>query len=342
MIATPASLYDDAKVEDSPPRPFYNEKNTIRRMNMKLKEWITEWLTTYVKPTAKTRTYQRYSEIVYKQIIPKLGEYDLADLTTGVLQRYINELLESGNKRTGGGLSPSSVATIVCVLQNCLRTAFNLGYSVIYAADKLKRPKPVMREVVCFSTVEQKKIEQAVICGKKNKLFGILLCLYTGLRIGELLALRWSDIDMAKGLLTISRSCHDGKGKDGGFIRIEESPKTVSSCRTIPLPKGLLPYIKEVKAKTQSRYVVSSGEKPISVRSYQRTFEILLRKLGIPHKGFHALRHTFATRALEFGMDVKTLSEILGHKSATVTLNRYVHSLMEHKRDMMNRIFKGI
>ena len=80
---------------------------------MKLKEWITEWLTTYVKPTAKTRTYQRYSEIVYKQIIPKLGEYDLADLTTGVLQRYINELLESGNKRTGGGLSPSSVGTIV-------------------------------------------------------------------------------------------------------------------------------------------------------------------------------------------------------------------------------------
>ena len=144
---------------------------------MKLKEWITEWLTTFVKPTAKTRTYQRYWEIVYKQIIPKLGEYDLADLTTSVLQRYINELLESGNKRTGGGLSPSSVATTVCVLQNCLRTAFNLGYSSVYTADKLKRPKPEVREVSCFSSAEQKKIEQAVLSSKKNKLFGILLCL---------------------------------------------------------------------------------------------------------------------------------------------------------------------
>ena len=309
---------------------------------MKLKEWITEWLTTYVKPTAKTRTYQRYSEIVYKQVMPILGEYDLADLTPRILQRYINELLESGNKRTGGGLSPSSVGTIVCVLQNCLRTAFNLGYSPSYSADRLKRPKPAMHEVSCFSMTEQKKIEQSVIGSKKNKLFGILLCLYTGLRIGELLALKWADIDMAKGLLTVSRSCHDGKDKDGKFVRIEETPKTTSSCRTIPLPKGLLPYIKDAKAKTQSEYVVSSGEKPISVRSYQRTFEILLQKLGISHKGFHALRHTFATRALEFGMDVKTLSEILGHKSATVTLNRYVHSLMEHKRDMMNKIFKGL
>lgn len=309
---------------------------------MKLKEWITEWLTTFVKPTAKTRTYQRYSEIVYKQVIPKLGEYDLADLTTSVLQRYINELLEIGNKRTGGGLSPSSVATIVCVLQNCLRTAFNLGYSSVYTADKLKRPKPAVREVSCFSSPEQKKIEQAVIGSKKNKLFGILLCLYTGLRIGELLALKWSDIDMSKGLLTVARSCHDGKDMDGTFKRFEETPKTSSSRRMIPLPKGLLPYIKEAKTKSRSEYVVSSGEKPISVRSYQRTFEILLRKLEIPHKGFHALRHTFATRALEYGMDVKTLSEILGHKSATVTLNRYVHSLMEHKRDMMNRIFKGL
>ena len=309
---------------------------------MKLKVWITEWLTTFVKPTAKTRTYQRYSEIVYKQVIPKLGEYDLADLTTSVLQRYINELLETGNKRTGGGLSPSSVATIVCVLQNCLRTAFNLGYSPAYTADRLKRPKPAMREVSCFSTTEQKKIEQAVLGSKKNKFFGILLCLYTGLRIGELLALKWSDMDLSKGVLTVCRSCHDGKGADGMFVRFEESPKTTSSCRTIPLPKGLLPYIKDAKSKSRSEYVVSSVEKPISVRSYQRTFEILLRKLDISHKGFHSLRHTFATRALEFGMDVKTLSEILGHKSATVTLNRYVHSLLEHKRDMMNRIFKGL
>lgn len=94
--------------------------------------------------------------------------------------------------------------------------------------------------------------------------------------------------------------------------------------------------------ENHSEYVVSNGEKCISIRGYQRMFERLLNRLGIEHKGFHALRHTFATRALECGMDVKTLSEILGHKNAAITLNRYVHSLLEHKQDMMNKIGKSL
>ena len=124
------------------------------------------------------------------------------------------------------------------------------------------------------------------------------------------------------------------------YIRVEESPKTSSSRRVIPLPKQLLPLIKDAKKKSSSEYIVSKDNKPLSVRSYQRSFALLQRKLKIPHKGFHSLRHTFATRALECGMDVKTLSEILGHKSPTVTLNRYVHSLMEHKKEMMNKLGK--
>ena len=163
----------------------------------------------------------------------------------------------------------------------------------------------------------------------------ILLCLYSGLRIGELIALRWSDIDFTKGLLTVSKSCHDSKN---GLI-IDE-PKTATSRRVIPLPKQLLPILKSIKKKSDSPFVVSANGKPVSVRSYQRSFELLLKRLNIPHKGFHSLRHTFATRALECGMDVKTLSEILGHKNPTVTLNRYAHSLIEHKADMMNRLGK--
>lgn len=192
----------------------------------------------------------------------------------------------------------------------------------------------------CFSIQEQKKIEQAVLNSKKDKMFGVMLCLYTGLRVGELLALKWTDFDLQKGHLSVSRSCHNGKGKDGKYIRIEDTPKTSSSRRIIPLPKQLLPIIKEFKKKSNSEYVVSCNDKLLSVRSYQRSFDLLQRKLGITHRGFHSLRHTFATRALECGMDVKTLSEILGHKSPTVTLNRYVHSLMEHKQNMMNRLGK--
>ena len=214
------------------------------------------------------------------------------------------------------------------VIQNSLRTAHLIGLTAEYIADKLKRPKLKEKTVECFTLAEQKQIEQAVMGGKKDKLYGILLCLYGGLRIGELIALQWSDIDFAKGMLTVSKSCHDGKG----WLIIDE-PKTVTSRRMIPLPKQLLPVLKGVKKKSDSPFVVSANGKSVSVRSYQRSFELLLKKLNIPHKGFHSLRHTFATRALECGMDVKTLSEILGHKNPTVTLNRYAHSLMEHKQD---------
>lgn len=96
--------------------------------------------------------------------------------------------------------------------------------------------------------------------------------------------------------------------------------------------------LKEMKKKSKCEFVIAEGEKFVFMRSYQRTFELLLKKLKIPHKGFHSLRHTFATRALECGMDVKTLSEILGHKNPTITLNRYVHSLWEHKKEMMNKL----
>ena len=172
-------------------------------------------------------------------------------------------------------------------------------------------------------------------------MFGVVLCLYTGLRIGELLALEWSDIDFQKGIISVSKSCHDGKDENGKFARITDTPKTETSEREIPFPKQLIPYLRNLKKDSKSVYVVASdSDKLISVRAYQRSFELFLKRIHIPHKGFHSLRHTFATRALECGMDVKTLSEILGHKNANVTLNRYVHSLMEHKREMMNRLGK--
>ena len=204
-----------------------------------------------------------------------------------------------------------------------------------YTADKLKRPKLKEKPVACFTFAEQKRIEQAILNGKKDKLYGIILCLYSGLRIGELIALQWNDIDFAKGILTVSKSCHDSK--DGLII---DEPKTATSRRVIPLPRQLLPILKGIKKKSDSPFVVSANGKPVPVRSYQRSFELLLKKLKIPHKGFHSLRHTFTTRAIECGMDIKTLSEILGHKNPSVTLNRYAHSLMEHKADMMNKLGK--
>ena len=302
---------------------------------MKYIDWLNSWLENYVRPSVKVRTYERYRLIIEQHIKDKIGDMEPDSLSPLVLQRFITELLQNGNRRTGKGLSANSVNAVISVIQSSLKTAHLLGLTKEYTADKLKRPKLTERPVECFTLAEQKRIERAILTGGKDKQYGIVLCLYSGLRIGELMALLWSDIDFAKGILTVSKSCHDGK--DGLVI---DEPKTATSRRVIPLPKQLLPLLKSIKKRSASPFVVSANGKPVSVRSYQRSFELLLKKLKIPHKGFHSLRHTFATRALECGMDVKTLSEILGHKNPTVTLNRYAHSLMEHKAEMMNKLGK--
>lgn len=302
---------------------------------MLYKEWLSEWLENYVKTSVKERTYAKYADIVRIRLIPALGEYELDELTPLIMQRYITELLHHGNLNTGGGLSANTVKLIIAVVQSSMVTAHSVGLTDEYKMDKIKRPRVQEKQITCFSPSEQKMIEQAVLIDKRSKMIGILICLYTGLRVGELLALEWTDIDFIKNELLVNKTCHD-KGKS----RVTTTPKTISSVRIIPIPKQLVPILKQHKKQCKSQYVISENGTYISIRSYQRSFELLLKRLGIPHQGFHSLRHTFATRALECGMDVKTLSEILGHKNATVTLNRYAHSLMDHKRDMMNRLGK--
>lgn len=302
---------------------------------MKYIEWLNIWLNNYIKPSAKECTYIRYEQLIRTHITPKLGDMDINELTPIVLQSFVTELLNNGNLKTGKELSANTVNAIISVLQNSLRTAHLLGYNKDYTANMIKRPKLKERKIECFTLAEQKKIESAALNSKKTKMFGIVLCLYTGLRVGELIALQWKDIDLQKGLLTVSRSCHD---TTGGIVFDE--PKTATSRRVIPLPKQLLQKLKSIKKSSNSDFVVSVDGNAVSVRSYQRSFELLLKRQNIIHRGFHSLRHTFATRALECGMDVKTLSEILGHKNPTVTLNRYAHSLLEHKAAMMNRLGK--
>ena len=306
---------------------------------MKYTEWFNIWLENYIKPSSKQRTYEQYCKIAKIHILPQIGSYELTELTPFVLQKFVTDLTVNGNKHTGKGLSPNFVKTIISVVQNSLKTAHLVGYLPEYTANKIKRPKIVEKQVDCFTLAEQKKIETAVLSAKKDKYKGIVLCLYTGLRIGELLALSWEDIDFEKGILTVSKTCRDGN-INGKHVRISDTPKTENSRRQIPLSKTILKMLKEMKKRSKCEFVIADENKPVFVRTYQRMFELLLKKLHIPHKGFHSLRHTFATRALECGMDVKSLSEILGHKNATITLNRYAHSLWEHKSEMMNKLGK--
>lgn len=309
---------------------------------MLYKTWLQDWLNNYVKLTTKHRTVLRYTEIIDNHLVPAIGQYELSDLSPIILQKYISELLEKGNLKTGGGLATSSVNSIITVIQSSLFMAFNLGFISTNMGEKLKRPKQIEKQVECFSIEEQRKIEKAVLSDKREYMFGVFLCLYSGLRIGELLALEWGDIDFKNKTLSVSKTCYEGKNKNGMFGRIIDNPKTLSSCRVIPIPRQIIPLLKSIKQKSNAKFVIAKGTVVLSVRTYQRNFAALLKRLQIPHRGFHALRHTFATRAIECGMDVKTLSEILGHKNPTVTLNRYTHSLLRHKKDMMNKLGEQI
>lgn len=307
---------------------------------MKYKDWLQEWLELYEKESVKARTYRQYEYVIHQRLIPALGDYEMEELTPIVLQRYIVELSRKGNTRTGQGLAPNSVNSIILVLQSSLSMAYVLGLTKEIHVDKIKRPKSGEKTIESFTKEEQKRIEKAVLDDKRDKMFGVILCLYTGLRIGELLGLEWTDIDFAKAELSVTKTCYDSQDDKGKSCRMVGTPKTESSKRTIPIPKQIIPYLRAIKKRSTSKYVVGDGNKIITVRSYQRSFELLLKKQKIPHHGFHALRHTFATRAIECGMDVKSLSEILGHKNPTITLKRYVHSFMEHKREYMNRLGK--
>lgn len=306
---------------------------------MRYDEWLKTWLENYVKPAVKQRTYEIYKDITYQHLVGRLGSSELEDLLPAKLQQFAVSLLSGGNLRVDGGLQPNSVNGIITVLQHSLKTAYNAGEVTRYIGNAIKRPAVAAPEINCFTIEEQKKIEEEITSRHNVKMYGVIVCMYTGLRIGELLALEKTDVDLDRRCISVTKSCRDAKYADGVFTRRTGTPKTISSKRLIPISNQLMPYIKVMLKTGNSKYLVNSKDgKVLAMRSYQRSFELLLKRLNIPHKGFHALRHTFATRAIERGVDVKTLAEVLGHKNPMITLKYYTHCLDEHKNAMMNKV----
>lgn len=307
---------------------------------MKLQEWLDTWLNKYAKLSIKQRTYLQYKESIEKHINPMLGDYELTDLSANVLQEFVIQKIEAGNLKTGKGLSSNSVIGIVGVLKQALHRALVLEMITKDNSSLIKMPTIQEKLVEAFEVEEQNKIVDYCMALKKTNHFGIVLCFYTGLRIGELLALTWNDIDFDRKTMSINKSVSYTK-INGKYETAIDTPKTKHSIRIIPLPKQILDKLKEIKKSSKSKYVLTTRDnKMVNVRTYQRTFERILKKLNINVKNFHALRHTFATRAIEMGMDVKTISEILGHNSPVITLNRYSHSLMSYKTEMMAKMGK--
>lgn len=304
---------------------------------MKLKKWLDTWLNKYQMATIKLRTYLKYKDIIMKHINPILGEYELEELNGMVLQDFLLLKLNNGNLITNDKLSDNTVIAIMSLLKQALKHAVALGISNNEYTKHIKMPVPNEKKITAFNRVEQQKLESYCLNSKYNYI-GIVICLYTGIRLGELLALTWDDIDFEKNFLYVNKTVYTIY-KNGKNIAYVDKPKTKQSNRVIPLPKQLIYILKRYKRNSLSNYVIyTRNGDMVQNRSYQRTFKSILDKCEIEYKNFHSLRHTFATRALELGMDVKTLSEILGHKNSMITLNRYSHSLIEHKFEYMNKV----
>lgn len=249
-------------------------------------------------------------------------------------------------KKLEQGMAYGSIHVIISVLKNILRYAQNFGY---FPAEPLKFPRipSSSSDIQIMSSEDYKKLDACLLSNMDSFSFGILLCMYTGIRVGELSGLKWEDVDFDQCRLHIRRTVTrvknlnmlitDGKKECSRTHLNIGTPKTATSIRTIPLPDRLLALAAPLK-KDSRFFVLTGTEKCMEPRTIQRRYAGLLKKCQIPHIKIHALRHQFSCRWIEQGFDTKSLSEILGHTSVKTTLDLYVHIQPDTKRKYMNQL----
>ncbi|MCL1883797.1 MAG: site-specific integrase [Defluviitaleaceae bacterium] len=312
-----ARSYADVKVKLERAKLFAQtakQNRVTRTVSMEIEEYLAT-IQSQVKPSTHG-IYQRYLE---NYISPHFGNMLCEELTVEKAQAFVDKQIENG-------LSAITVQSIFIFLKSGLHGAFH--QEDIFA---VKLPRRVPREVEVLSVSEQKRMESVAKASDNINRVGIILCLYTGIRVGELCGLMWGDIDFERRLLYVRRTMQRIKCFDGATKTEIASltPKSDTSRRSIPLPEFLIALLKAHKESSDSTYVISRNGKPIEPRNMQYRLRRLLITANVRQVNFHAAtRHTFATRALESGFDIKTLSEILGHSSAVITLKKYAHTLV--------------
>ena len=266
-----------------------------------------------------------------KHIIPYIGSRKCADICAAVIYELINRLRSLG-------LSPRYICDIIVLMKSLFKFAERI-HQCPYRLDGIDLPKSRKPDITILSGEEQLKLTTyAVKCPAAVSL-GTVISLYTGIRIGELCALQWKDIDLIKRELTVRKTIQRIQSFEPGRKTklVIMPPKSESSVRTIPIPGHLIDILKRYKG-TDDDFVLSGCGSPIEPRHLQYQFKRLLLNAKLPSVTFHSLRHAFASRCIELGFDVKALSEILGHSSVEITLNRYVHSSFETKKAYMDRL----
>jgi Site-specific recombinase XerD len=307
----------------------------IKKRNIYYKNWIHEWLENKQK-YVKESTFSNYNNLIYNHIIPSLGNFRLMELNNELLQQFI--FLKADD------LSPKTLKNIMSIVKSSIGKAikenkikqFDLLFT--YPNDRKKRTVEV------FEQKEQRKLLHYCNENISNANIGIMLCLFTGIRIGELSALQWRHIDLKNNIISIELTLqriytkNENSGKSKVIIT---SPKTISSIRQIPISKDFAALLKSIRGNSND-YLISGNSHYVEPRTYRRYFKKVLMKIRIRTLHFHSLRHSFATNCISLKIDPKTVSELLGHNSVQTTLNLYVHPTMKEKTKCINQLYKSL
>ena len=323
--------------------------------------WLNEWLVTYALPTVKQSTYISYEGYVRIHLGPELGSTKLTALTPEQIQRFFNKKHRGYDGKKG--LSPKTLKNMYNMFNATLEQAVINNRLIRNPLRGVKLPSVTKKEIDILSAEEQSLLHKAATASNEIPAFGVIFTLSTGVRLGELLGFQWGDINMKKRSIRVKRTVgrlqkvdEDGKllNKKTGNATTEiviRSPKSITSQREIPMFAELWDGLMEYRNKQREMldafgipfnekthiFCMPTG-KVYDPRTYEDLFKRTLKAAELPDINFHVLRHTFATRALEAGMDVKVLSTILGHAQASTTLNLYAHALPDHKRVSMEKM----
>lgn len=304
--------------------------------NKTIREIAVAWKE-YKRPYVKQSTMAAYVLILENHIIPCFGDSD--SLHEKEVQAFVLQKLEKG-------LSIKSVKDILIVLKMVMKYGVKNEWMNYYEWDIKYPTTSANKELEVLSVAHHRAILNYIQSHFTFTGLGIYISLSTGLRIGEICALKWSDVNVADGIITVSRTIEriyiiDGEKKHTELVI--NTPKTQNFCRAIPMSKELLAMIKPLKKVVNDDfYVLTNDEHPTEPRTYRNYYNKLMTRLGIPKLKYHGLRHSFATRCIEAGCDYKTVSVLLGHSNISTTLNLYVHPNMEQKKRCIAKVFKSL
>ncbi len=330
-----ARTYREAKQKAEEARKNLSTKALVDvNKRHSLDYFCDEWLTLN-RNRVKESTYVKYQTIIEKHIKPALGGYNLQMITAVTAEQFSDRLLRED------GLSAKTVKDILIVLKSVMKYVSKSNPDI--RLPEISYPREVKKEMRVLSKQEQERFVRYLINDTDKCKFGVLLALLTGMRIGEICALRWGDISLCDMTVTVSSTMQRLKNLDSGQSGktkvVIGTPKSASSKRVIPLTGYAAQLCRAYQNVEPSAFVLTgSSQCYIEPRVLQYKLKTYTRECGIEDVHFHVLRHTFATRCVEVGFEIKSLSEILGHSSPTVTLERYVHSSLELKRSNMDKL----